>query len=132
MVRATFKVCRRQHVPLYSSKFSRKDFTLWQHIALHVLMQRVRKSYREFVDDFLTVTERLLDVLGLQKLPHFTTLEKFALRVSGVLLERVIGGFIHLTRIRSFWSSHPTHRASLSIMPRTTTLSGSRRTSSRR
>ena len=100
MVRAVFKVCKRQRVPLYSSKFSRKDFTLWQHIALLVLMQRMRKSYREFVDDFLTVTERLLDVLGLQKLPHFTTLEKFALRVSGVLLERVMGGFVYLTRIR--------------------------------
>lgn len=101
MVHAVFKVCQRQCIPLYSSKFSRKDFTLWQHIALLVLMQRMRKSYREFVDDFLAVTERLLDVLGLSKLPHFTTLEKFALRVSGVLLERVMGGFIHLTRIRS-------------------------------
>jgi len=101
MVHAVFKVCQRQCIPLYSSKFSRKDFTLWQHIALLVLMQRMRRSYREFVDDFLAVTERLLDVLGLSKLPHFTTLEKFALRVSGVLLERVMGGFIHLTRIRS-------------------------------
>jgi hypothetical protein len=64
-------------------------------------MQRMRKSYREFVEDFLTVTERIPDVLGLSKLPHFTTLEKFALRVSGVLLERVMGGFIDLTRIRS-------------------------------
>jgi hypothetical protein len=100
MVSATYKVCKRQCIPLYSSKFSRKDFTLWQHIALLVLMQRMRRSYREFVDDFLTVTEKLLDVLGLQKLPHFTTLEKFALRVSGVLLERVMGGFVYLTRIR--------------------------------
>ena len=47
MVRTIFKVCKRQHVPLYSSRFSRKDFTLWQHIALIALMQRVRKSYRE-------------------------------------------------------------------------------------
>lgn len=33
-VRPGFKVCRSQAVPLYSSKFSRRDFTLWQHIAL--------------------------------------------------------------------------------------------------
>jgi hypothetical protein len=100
MVRAIFKVCRRQAVPLYSSKYSRKDFTLWQHIALLALMQRVRKSYREYVDDYLTTTERLLDVLGLSKLPHFTTIEKFLLRVPGTLLERVMGGFIGLTRVR--------------------------------
>jgi len=100
MVRAIFKVCRRQAVPLYSSKYSRKDFTLWQHIALLALMQRVRKSYREYANDFLTVATRLVSALGLSKLPHFTTVEKFLLRVPGTLLERVMGGFVHLTRVR--------------------------------
>jgi hypothetical protein len=100
MVRAVYKVCQRQAVPLYSSRYSRKDYTLWQHIALIALMQRIRKSYREYVDDYLTTTERLLDVLGLSRIPHFTTIEKFLLRVSGTLLESVIGGFLGLTRIR--------------------------------
>jgi hypothetical protein len=67
MVRAVFKVCRRQAVPLYSSKYSRKDFTIWQHIALLALMQRVRKSYREHVQDYLTTTEKLIGALGLSK-----------------------------------------------------------------
>jgi hypothetical protein len=100
MVKAVFKVCRRQHVPLYSSRFSRKDYTLWQHIALIALMRRIRKSYREYANDYLTTTERLLDVLGLSEIPHFTTIEKFLLRVPGTLLERVLGGFVLLTRIR--------------------------------
>ena len=60
MVKAIFRVCRRQHIPLYSSRYSRKDFTLWQHIALIALMQRIRKSYREYTYDFLTVANRLL------------------------------------------------------------------------
>lgn len=100
MVRAVFKVCRRQHVPLYSSKYSRKDFTQWQHIALLVLWQRMRKSYREYVNDLLPVADRLVDELGLPRLPHFTTIEKFLLRVSSTLLERVMGGFVLLTRVR--------------------------------
>jgi len=100
MVSAVFKVCQRQCIPLYSSKFSRKDYTLWQHIALLVLWQRIRKSYREYVDDFLTVADRLVAALGLAKLPHFTTIEKFVLRVPSTLLERVMGGFVLLTRIR--------------------------------
>ena len=100
MVRAIFKVCQRQAIPLYSSKYSRRDFTLWQHIALIALMQRVRKSYREYIDDYLTTTEKLVQVLGLSRLPHFTTIEKFVLRVSSTLLERVMGGFVCLTRIR--------------------------------
>ena len=57
MVKAIFKVCKRQNIPLYSSRYSRKDFTLWQHIAL---MQRIRKSYREYTYDFLTVADKLL------------------------------------------------------------------------
>ncbi len=101
MVRSIFKVCRRRCIPLYSSKFSRKDFTLGQHIALIALMQRVRKSYREYVDDYLTTTEKLVQVLGLSKLSHFMTIEKFLLRVSSTLLERVLGGFVCLTRIRN-------------------------------
>jgi hypothetical protein len=100
MVKAIFKVCKRQCVPLYSSRYSRKDFTLWQHIALIALMQRVRKSYREYVNDYLTTTEKLVSILGLSKLPHFTSIEKFLLRVPSTLLERVMGGFIGLTRIR--------------------------------
>lgn len=100
MVKAVFKVCQRQAIPRYSSRFSRKDFTLWQHIALLVLWQRMRKSYREYVGDFLTVADKVVLALGLSKLPHFTTIEKFVLRVPGTLLERVMGGFVLLTRIR--------------------------------
>jgi hypothetical protein len=99
MVKAIFKVCKRQHIPLYSSRYSRKDFTLWQHIAL---MQRIRKSYREYTYDFLTVADRLLEAIGLSKIPHFTTIEKFMLRIPSMLLERVIGGFILLTRKQLF------------------------------
>jgi hypothetical protein len=100
MVRAVFKVCRREAVPRYSNRFSRRDFTLWQKLALLVLWQRMRKSYREYVGDFLAVADRLVEEIGLSKLPHFTTLEKFVLRVPSTLLERVMGGFLHLTRIR--------------------------------
>jgi hypothetical protein len=60
MVKAIFKVCKRQNIPLYSSRYSRKDFTLWQHIALIALMQRIRKSYREYTYDFLTIADKLL------------------------------------------------------------------------
>jgi hypothetical protein len=102
MVKAIFKVCKRQNIPLYSSRYSRKDFTLWQHIALVALMQRIRKSYREYTYDFLTVANRLLEAIGLSKIPHFTTIEKFMLRVPSMLLERVIRGFILLTRKQLF------------------------------
>ncbi len=60
----------------------------------------MRKSYREYVDDLLPVADTLVEELGLSRLPHFTTLEKFMLRVPSTLLERVMGGFVLLTRVR--------------------------------
>lgn len=101
IVKSVFIVCRRQAIPLYSSKYSRKDFTIWQHIAILVMFQRIGKSYREFVDDWLSVSSAIVKALGLElKLPHYTTLEKFGLRISSVLLERVMGGFLFLVRCR--------------------------------
>lgn len=47
------------------------------------MFQRIGKSYREFVDDWLPVSNAIVEALGLkkEKLPHYTTLEKFGLRV---------------------------------------------------
>ena len=101
IVRSVFIVCKRQAIPLYSSKYSRKDFTLWQHIAILVMFQRIGKSYREYVDDWLSVSNAIVEALGLkEKLPHYTSLQKFALRVSSALLEKVMGGFLFLVRCR--------------------------------
>jgi hypothetical protein len=60
-----------------------------QHIALLVLWQRVSKLHGENMDDFLTAADRLVAALGLPKLSHFTTIEKFVLRVPSTLLEKV-------------------------------------------
>jgi hypothetical protein len=125
IVRAVFIVCRRQAIPLYSSKYSRKDFTIWQHITILVLFKRIGKSYREFVDDWLTVSNAVAESLGLlKKLPHYTSIEKFALRVPSALLERVMGGFLLLVRCRKqdlgidssgFASSHVSYYYALRI-----------------
>ena len=64
-------------------------------------MQRIRKSYREYTYDFLIIADKLLEAIGLSKIPHFKTIEKFMLRIPSMLLERVIGGFILLTRVRN-------------------------------
>ncbi|MHB8565668.1 MAG: hypothetical protein ACYC7D_05060 [Nitrososphaerales archaeon] len=81
IIRSVFIVCKRQAIPLYSSKYSRKDFTLWQLIAILVMFQRIGKSCRELVDDWLIVSNAIVVALGLkEKPPHYTTLEKFGLR----------------------------------------------------
>ena len=100
IIRSVFIVCKRQAIQVYSNKYSRKDFTLWQHIATLVMFQRMGKSYWEYVDDWLPVSNVIVEALGRKRLPLYKTLEKFALRASSALLERVKGGFLFLVRCR--------------------------------
>jgi len=68
------RVARRALSP-YSSRFSRKDFTQHQLFAIVVLKQFFRTDYRGIV----AIVEDMPDLqhlLGLTKVPHFTTLQK--------------------------------------------------------
>jgi len=74
----------------YSTKFSRKDYTQWQLLTLLCFMKRYRLKYREFWEIMHTAT-KLLETLGLDRVPHWTTLNKFFLRLQNrtlaILLE---------------------------------------------
>jgi hypothetical protein len=65
----------RAALPAYSSKFSKKDFTRHQHVAILALKTFLRTSYRG-VAEMLRDWSDLRDALGLRKVPHFTTLQK--------------------------------------------------------
>jgi IS5 family transposase len=70
----------RKSMPEYSSKFSRKDFTLHQHCAMLCLKVRTKQKFRESVDLLSEMTE-ICKLMGLEKLPHYTTLDKAFLRM---------------------------------------------------
>jgi hypothetical protein len=59
----------------FSSKFSRKDFHQAQLFALLVLRQFFNADYRKTMQMVLEWSD-LREVLELQKVPHWTTLEK--------------------------------------------------------
>ncbi len=84
----------RLAMPAYSSKFSRKDFTQHQLAALLCLMRKYKPKYRDFTE-LLQEMGGLKEFLGLGKTPHFTTLDKFFLRMKnamlGMLLELSVG-----------------------------------------
>ena len=81
----------------YSSKYSRKDYTQQQLLALYVLKQKSKLSYDDFVDDFKTRDKALLE-LGLFQVPSASTLKMFAKRMTVGILELLLGSGIHLTR----------------------------------
>jgi hypothetical protein len=70
----------RAALPPYSSKFSKKDFTRHQHLAVLALKTFLRTDYRGIVE-YLRDWSDLRAALELKKVPHFTTLQKFHARL---------------------------------------------------
>src|SRR3989344_3716294 len=81
----------------YSSKYSKKIFTQQQLFILLILKQKLKLSYNELIEDMKT-RESILLMLGLFKLPHPSTVKKFAKRIQSSLIERLIGNCINFTR----------------------------------
>lgn len=72
-------------LPLYFSKFSRKDFTVHQLLVLLVLKQKLKCSYDTLVDD-LGTRPFVVKLLGLKRIPDSSTVRKFAKRIKTEIL----------------------------------------------
>ena len=83
-------------IPLFLHKKSNHIFTVRQHIVLLVLRQYENKSYRMFVEWLFKEAYYLRMFMQLSHIPHYTTLQKFAARVSGTMLEKIISSFVVL------------------------------------
>ncbi len=92
-------VLMKARVPLYMHSKSNHIYAVWQHLILLALRQYEGKSYRRFVE-WLHEAYYLRMFLQLSKIPHYTTFQKFAARMNGTLLYRIISSFILLTRVR--------------------------------
>ena len=65
------------------------------YVVLLTVRQYEGKSYRMFVE-WLIEAYYLRMFLQLSHIPHYTTLQKFAARVSGTILGRIISSFMLL------------------------------------
>jgi len=79
VLRAALDVAR-QSLPAYSHRYSPKKFTQHQLFACLVLKNFLKSDYRG-VTAQLQDCSSLRDVLGLQHVPHYTTLQKAARRL---------------------------------------------------
>lgn len=68
-------VLKRMQVPLYSSKYSKKTYTIHQHLLCLCIKEIQKQSYRD-CKDFLDEFDNLQDALGLTQVPHYTTPQK--------------------------------------------------------
>jgi argininosuccinate lyase len=74
LAKQAMKIAKKALTP-YSAKRSRHDFTQAQLFAILILRQFFQTDYRGIVQLLEDLTD-LKKVLGLTKVPHFTTLQK--------------------------------------------------------
>jgi len=120
LVKTSLEVIKSSHVPLRSSKFSKKTYSQHQLFTLIILKEEIRMDYRDF-SELLPNLITIIDILQLKQIPHFTTLQKFLSRIPAltfrIILKIVIrrlhqkGEKIKITSIDStgFTSSYASH-----------------------
>jgi hypothetical protein len=75
-------------IPLYSKQHSGKTFNNHQLFKLLVLKSYLGMDYRRFIE-FLEISE-IPTLIGLKRIPHYTTLQKFSARQKIQELEQLI------------------------------------------
>ena len=99
MANTMYRVLKNSRIPLFLHRKSNHVFTMWQHLVLLTIRQYEGKSYRMFVE-WLIEAHYLRLFLGLSRVPHFTTLQKFTDRINNTLLEKIISSFIVISGTR--------------------------------
>jgi transposase len=108
------RVFSESRLPFKFSKYSNGMYNNFVHVFLLVLKEKYKQSYRGLVE--LADSLNIRQMLGLIKVPHFTTLQKFISRLDKDLLAklvRVCGKILNLTNIKSaidgtgFDNTHP-------------------------
>jgi len=81
-------ICAEAQIPLYNSRFSNKIFSNVQHLFLYVAKENCNFTYRRFSE--LLYDSKLPQYIGLRRIPHFTTLQKFVSRIKSKVFDRII------------------------------------------
>ena len=97
MIRTMMNIIKRARIPPYLHKTSNHVYTVWQHLVLLVLRQYENKSYRRYADF-------VQQCLGLSAIPHYTTIQKAAVRLSHGMLLKILESFIISARIRKMFA----------------------------
>lgn len=82
---ACMKACKASRIRLFSSRFSKRTYTQRQHVTMLLIMKKLRLRYRN-ATELLEVVPDVRKVIGLDRIPHYTTLQKFFRRFGGWML----------------------------------------------
>lgn len=87
-----YKLFQIAELPIYYSKFSNKIYSNFQKLFLLVYKQFRKFTYEELLTD-LEDNVNVKAYLGFRKLPHYTTLSRFAQNLPSKILDKLILAF---------------------------------------
>ena len=96
IINFVFELFRIAKLPLHSSYFSNKIYSNFQHLFLLIYKQYNKYTYEQLLTE-LANNKELRAYLGFHKrIPHYTTLIKFAKRLPQILLDKLLLAFKEL------------------------------------
>ena len=102
--------------PVQFSNFSKKMYGNFVHTFLLIYKEKLNVSYRRFVQ--IASENHLQHMLGIKRIPHFTTLQKFMQRINKRIFEKMVracGKLLNLKDVEAsidgtgFSNTNPSH-----------------------
>lgn len=92
------RLCAQANIPQYFRYVQKKTYNNQQHLFLLIAKEHSKYGYRMFIESLYD--SKIPKYIGLKHIPHFTTLQKFAQRLSAKLLNNLIFLTQHLFKER--------------------------------
>ena len=94
-VDTSLETVQSSRLKLYSCKYSKHVYTQHQLLSLVLLKEYISTDYRDFVE-LIDLISDIKEKLALDKIPHFTTLQKFVTRIPSSLFNLLLSRILKL------------------------------------
>lgn len=94
-VDTSLETVQSSRLNLYSCKYSKHVYTQHQLLVLVSLKEYISTDYRDFVE-LIDLMSDIKEKLDLDKIPHFTTLQKFVSRIPSFLFNLILSRILTL------------------------------------
>ena len=82
------ELCRSAQIPKYFRYVQKKTYNNYQHLFLLIAKEHSKYDYRSFIESLYD--SKIPKYIKLKKIPHFTTLQKFAKRLSANIVDKLV------------------------------------------
>ena len=91
----SLKMVQSSRLNLYSCKYSKRIYTQHQPLVLALLIEYISTDYRNFIE-LVDLMSNIKEKIDLDKVPHYTTLQKLVSRIPSSLFNIMLSGTLKL------------------------------------